>query len=164
MTIRTHASTSCTFFDQNDIYTGKMVESRDAAPVSAELGKILKGAYVTAGMTLESLSEATGIRYYTLRRKIAGEAPITVSDLLRIAGAINARGKEQVDPGEYLDRAVGLVGGYDALLSEAADTTIDLDARRKRQARSMTTAEIESQHGTAATHDPEFEAYESETP
>ncbi len=56
----------------------------------------IRGEIARQGLTQKVLAERTGIKIQTLRRRLSGEAPLTVSELLTIAHSLD------VEPAELL--------------------------------------------------------------
>ena len=127
-----------------------MAEQRDAGPFSTAMGRVLKGEYVKAGLTLDVLAERAGIPYYTLRRKIAGQSPLNMDEFFAVVQAIGA------DAGQLLKEA--------DLMSDVARTKNQLDTKRQqREAAAMSDRALEGQK-KAATRDDELDTGEPEAP
>jgi transcriptional regulator with XRE-family HTH domain len=145
MPITAHASTLGTFLFESGIFV--CYRGTVSTDLNTAVGNVLKGEYTKREKTLDDLAAETGIPYSTLRRKIAGGAPIFVAELMAIAKAI------PVSAGKVLDEAEELVA------MSAADATNDLDAIRRRkqaEASAMKPEDLEAEKH-AATRDPELD-------
>jgi len=122
--------------------------------LNAFVGDVLKGEYKKRGQRLEDLAPIAGIPYGTLRRKIAGGAPILASELIALSAAIG------VAPAKVVEEALELYGGIDKLMSEVPPTQEPSNVITFE--RPDTTAEFEAYQGPQAAHPFEEEADEPE--
>lgn len=133
---------------------------RTASEYTQAVADALTGRYKAKRWNLEKLSEKTGIKYFTLRRMMAGEAEINVRELRIICGVLG------VSAEAVLDEALNEYGGIDKLVSEATDTTDDLEAKRRqkqKEAAAMSVDELEAQKH-AAVRDRELDTDEPDLP
>jgi transcriptional regulator with XRE-family HTH domain len=130
-----------------------MAVKREATDYSVAVADVILGLYKAKRWNQARLAKRSGIKEGTLRRMIAGESEISARDLSLLAAVLGTT------PQEILDQALREYGGLEALVSEVAVTTDDLDAKRKEKARSLTIEEIETEDA-AATRDPELDADE----
>ena len=115
--------------------------------LNSVVGDVIRGEYTKRGLTLERLATASGIPYGTLRRKIAGGAPLYVSELIALARIIG------VDPGAILDEAEQLFRSTSGPLS--TPDVITERVHKHAEARELTPARLlQTRH--AATDDPEL--------
>lgn len=122
----------------------------DDRELNALIGRVLKAEYGKRGMLLEDLARRANIPYGTLRRKIAGGAPLFTTELLAVAEAMDP----PLDPRAVLDQVDELW----AAMSPAAATN-DLQQKRSEKqaaAAAMTPAALDKVMKRAATTDPEL--------
>lgn len=81
------------------------------------LGKVVKSKRVKASHTRESFAQVTGIAEANLKRREEGQNEITVSELQRIARAVN------VSPQALVEEALDDYGGIEKLRAEHAPTS-----------------------------------------
>lgn len=122
------------------------------------LGAAINAVMTVQGRTQEEMVEATGITAQTFGRRIRGEAPLLVSELVKIGEVLGVR------PSEILDRAIANYGGIERLMSEATDTPDEIATKRKQnEAQSMTTEQIQ-ELDAAAEDNPEEREDEPDLP
>lgn len=63
-------------------------------PRSVAIGRAVKGAITTAGLTLLDVSERTGITTPTLSRRVNGSLPFTFPELCQIAELCGIRASD----------------------------------------------------------------------
>lgn len=135
-------------------------QKRTASPYTQAIADALTGRYKAKRWNLEKLAEKTGIRYFTLRRMMAGEAEINVREMQIICGVLG------VTVESVYDEALAVYGGLEKLVSEAVATTDDLAAKRlqkQQEAAAMSVDELEQQRN-AAVRDRELDEDEPELP
>jgi DNA-binding transcriptional regulator YdaS (Cro superfamily) len=133
----------------------------DKKRLNRMVGKAIRSEYEKRDYTLETFAPLTGVPYSTLRKKIAGASPIFAAELITIAAAIGG----EMTPEFLMDEAVKLYGGQARLMSDAADTTDELDTKRKqRDAAAMSGGTLDEMDQKAATLDDELDTPEPEAP
>lgn len=60
-------------------------------PEAVAIGRAVRGALATAGVTIGDASEQTGIALSTLSRRINGSIPFTFPELVKVAALCNIR-------------------------------------------------------------------------
>ena len=87
--------------------TDTKINQAMAAEIRAERG--------AADLTIEQLSDASGVPLSTLKRILKGTIDVNVADLGAIARAFSDATEKPVSPQEIVQRAVKRAGGYEAL-------------------------------------------------
>jgi hypothetical protein len=87
--------------------TDTKINQAMAAEIRAERG--------AADLTIEQLSDASGVPLSTLKRILKGTIDVNVADLGAIARAFSDATGKPVSPQEIVQRAVKRAGGYEVL-------------------------------------------------
>lgn len=72
-------------------------------------------------LTIDQLSESSGIPLSTLKRILKGRIDVNVADLAALSRAFVDTGKSSADPAELARRAVDRAGGYEVIARSASD-------------------------------------------
>lgn len=127
-------------FDLPSVYTGTMGRKpKVISDFDVRLGKVVRSKRTKAGLTRAEMADATGIAEANLKRREIGENEITVSELARIAAAVN------VEPADIAEEALADYGGLRKLIDEHApvsDRPISLEERRQHKMTIVTEDEV----------------------
>lgn len=105
-----------------------MSTNERALPVARHAGEKIHGLIWSRRMVQGTVAKAVGVSPSTFSKKLRGEVPITVDELMRIAGVLG------VDPGDLLPRLDSnqQPSGYASLQVRApGGEVVHLDHRRR---------------------------------
>lgn len=118
------------------------------------LGAVIRGQRTKRDITQAQLSARTGIPLSNLQRREDGANEITVSELERIAAALN------MEPQDLADEALSDFGGLGKLVAEhsaMSEGVISLDSQREKKQKKPLSEEAARKKPHAAVYDPENE-------
>lgn len=89
----------------------------------------IKAERARSGLTIQQLSDNSGVTLSVLKRILAGTLDVNVSDLSMLCKAFSAARGREVTPQMLFQAAVDAAGGYDAIYADLgygqADSTPD---------------------------------------
>lgn len=113
-------------------------------PVTVKIADLLKRAQRASLLSQGEVAERAGMSVFTLQKKLAGNAPINVDDLLKITAAIG------VDPGPIIDAAMDDPAVHALYPPDTTHHNVT-----PLHPRDMTVEQLEAIQRRAANHDPE---------
>lgn len=121
----------------------------------------LRAERSATALTIDQLSDRSGVPLSTLKRILKGTVDVNVADLAAISRAYTDTGLSTADPAELARRAVVRAGGYESLTRPTSDAPNNVTPIK--QVEDMDVEEIEAVENQAANIDTDSENPEDGT-
>ena len=121
----------------------------------------LRAERSATGLTIDQLSERSGVRLSTLKRILKGTIDVNAADLAAISRTYTDTGQSTADPAELARRAIVRAGGYESLARPTSDAPNNVTPIK--QVEDMNVEEIEALENQAANIDTDSENPEDGT-